>query len=297
MSEDRDFDYVVGKLPRKDKDGKDTTGDKIGKGGRHRDDGTFSSMAYDLEVVDKDPTKPIPTPPPKVIVRREPVPVERQPVRYEDLPWWGQILADVTDDLLNELKNRALDSFDRWLWERRRKKEEARRMAKIDQQQRTTDAQPIRSNQIQEEKTATSELSVSDKSAAPGIPDGFDSAYEQYTIHMTSEEAQKELLDAFVLYVLSARKVWRVSHAEIKDTAGNIADGKAMIEKLSNPALLENINHILDHNPALLEEWQSIALSSILGHRVVEEGKFVPIEINNLRSSLVAMNGAEDPTN
>lgn len=32
MSEERDFDYVVGKLPRKDKDGNDTTGDCIGKG-------------------------------------------------------------------------------------------------------------------------------------------------------------------------------------------------------------------------------------------------------------------------
>ena len=52
VTEDRDFDYVVGKLPRKDKEGKDTTGDRIGKRGHHRDDGTFSSMAYDLEVVD-----------------------------------------------------------------------------------------------------------------------------------------------------------------------------------------------------------------------------------------------------
>ena len=56
MSEDRDFDYVVGKLPRKDKDGNDTTGDRIGKGGRHRDDGTYSAVAYDLQVVDEDPT-------------------------------------------------------------------------------------------------------------------------------------------------------------------------------------------------------------------------------------------------
>ena len=46
MSEERDFDYVVGKLPRKDKDGNDTTGDRIGKGGRHRGDGTYSAVAY-----------------------------------------------------------------------------------------------------------------------------------------------------------------------------------------------------------------------------------------------------------
>lgn len=46
MPEEKDFDYVVGKLPRRDKDGNDTTGDRIGKGGRHRDDGTYSAVAY-----------------------------------------------------------------------------------------------------------------------------------------------------------------------------------------------------------------------------------------------------------
>lgn len=44
MSEEREFDYVVGKLPRKDKNGNDTTSDHIGKGGRHRDDGTYSAV-------------------------------------------------------------------------------------------------------------------------------------------------------------------------------------------------------------------------------------------------------------
>ena len=67
--DNQDYDYVIGKLPRKDKDGRDTTKDKMGKGGRHREDGTFSSMPYDLEVLDSDPTKlaqestPIITPP------------------------------------------------------------------------------------------------------------------------------------------------------------------------------------------------------------------------------------------
>ena len=37
------------------------------------------------------------------------------------------------------------------------------------------------------------------------MPDEFDAAYEQYTVNMTSEEAQKELLDAFILYVLPQR--------------------------------------------------------------------------------------------
>ena len=107
MPEEKDFDYVVGKLPRRDKDGNDTTGDRIGKGGRHRDDGTYSAVAYDLEVVDEDPTKKAPEP--TVIVQREVVEVEKQPTRYEDLPWYGQLICDgiemvmpyVVDGLVN----------------------------------------------------------------------------------------------------------------------------------------------------------------------------------------------------
>lgn len=68
MPDGRDFDYVVGKLPRKE--GNDTTGDRIGKGGRHRDDGTYSAVVYDLEIVDEKPTKVV-YPKPQVIVRRE----------------------------------------------------------------------------------------------------------------------------------------------------------------------------------------------------------------------------------
>ena len=103
---------------------------------------------------------------------------------------------------------------------------------------------------------------------------------------MTSEEAQKELLDAFILYVLSAKKVWRVSHAKITDSAEKIPDRNAMIEKLSNPSLVASINQILENNPALLEEWQSIALTGILGHSVIENDRLIPIEEAQLRKAL-----------
>lgn len=53
MPEEKDFDYVVGKLPRRDKDGNDTTGDRIGKGGHHRDDGTYSAISSYLTTVSK----------------------------------------------------------------------------------------------------------------------------------------------------------------------------------------------------------------------------------------------------
>ncbi len=297
MPEDRDYDYVFGKLPRKDKDGKDTTGDKIGKGGRHRDDGTFSSMAYDLEVVDRDLTQPVPPPPPpRVIVQRETVEVERRPVRYEDLSVGEQIIVDgvgrLVDGLFDYATYKITSGIENWFEDRRHRKEEERMAQRREAIRRQQAAQMKARN----EERASRQMPEPVESAKPKpvaqvlVPDEFDSAYEQFSINMTREEAQKELLDAFVLYVLSAKKVWRVSHAKITDSAGNITDGKAMIEKLSNPSLLESINRILEHNPSLLEEWQSIALTGILGHSVIENDRLIPIEGAQLRKALTAEN-------
>lgn len=54
MPEERDYDLAIYKVPRKDKDGRDITGDKIGPGGRHRGNGTYSGVAYDPELLDED---------------------------------------------------------------------------------------------------------------------------------------------------------------------------------------------------------------------------------------------------
>lgn len=61
----------------------------------------------------------------------------------------------------------------------------------------------------------------------------------------TKEEAQKEFVDAFILRLLSEKKLWKIAHANIVDSAGNITDGRAMLDKLSSPLVLENINTIL----------------------------------------------------
>lgn len=101
MEDNRDFDYVIGKLPRKDKDGNDVTRDRMGKGGRHRENGTFSVMPYDLKVVENDPAKPFPRPQPQVIVRNQYVEVERPVTRYEDLSWYEQIFVDAVAVAVN----------------------------------------------------------------------------------------------------------------------------------------------------------------------------------------------------
>lgn len=50
-----EFDYVTAKLPRTGKDGSDITGDRPGKGGRHRADGTYSGPVFDITIEDGRP--------------------------------------------------------------------------------------------------------------------------------------------------------------------------------------------------------------------------------------------------
>lgn len=280
MPEEKDFDYVVGKLPRRDKYGNDTTGDRIGKGGRHRDDGTYSAVAYDLEVVDEDPTKKAPEP--TVIVQREVVEVEKQPTRYEYLPWYGQLICDgiemvmpyVVDGLVN-LTERGIN-------------------AGISAVKRKAAAK--REKRVQQKKEVTAHIEPSESAQMATTPekattvlDEIDAAYENYSINMTSEEAQKEFVDAFILRVLSEKKLWKIAHANIVDPAGNITDGRAMIDKLSSPLMLENINTILKNNPALLETWQTIALEDILGRELIVDSCYVPIEGQALRKNLMSL--------
>lgn len=63
-----------------------------------------------------------------------------------------------------------------------------------------------------------------------------------------------------------------------------------MIDKISAPVVIEKINNILEHNPGLLEEWQTIALSDILGGALTKEDKFIPINGEKLMQGLLYHN-------
>lgn len=284
MPEERDFDYVVGKLPRRDKDGNDTTGDRIGKGGRHRDDGTYSAVAYDLEVVDEDPTKKAPEP--TVVVQHEVVEVEKHPTRYEDLPWYGQLICDgiemvmpyVVDGLVN-LTERGINAGISAVKRKAAEHKGAKREKRVQQKKAVT---------AYIEPPESAQMATTPKKATT-VLDEIDAAYENYSVNMTSEEAQKEFVDAFILRLLSEKKLWKIAHANIVDSAGNITDGRAMIDKLSSPLMLENINTILSNNPALLETWQTVALEDILGRELIVDSCYVPIEGQALRQNLMSL--------
>lgn len=277
MPEKRDYDLAIYKVPRKDKNGNDITGDKVGAGGRHREDGTYSGVAYDPEILDEEAERRL-----------------SGPVRYEDLSPVGQIFVDGFEiaftKLMDYASDRLLEGVDNWLYNRRQKKEAKRRdeMKKVTEKVRKpmTKAESI----LQEERVKKSNSVAASRINTIIMPDEFDIAYEQYSANMTSEEAQKELLDAFILYVLAVKKLNKVAHAKVTDSDENITDGRSMIDKISAPVVIEKINNILEHNPGLLEEWQTIALSDILGGALTKEDKLIPINGEKLLQGLLYHN-------
>jgi len=124
--------------------------------------------------------------------------------------------------------------------------------------------------------------------ARSSVPDLFtheiDEAYEKYVSNMTSEEAQRELLDIFILSAVVAAKIRKLSNAQIVNCGNpqeNI-DGKKVIEKLSAPQFVDCINRILKINPNLFEE-KSSTLSMIVGRPLIVNGEYFPIESKALR--------------
>lgn len=55
--DNKDYEEYKVKVPKYDKEGNDITGDKLGKGGRHRGKGTFSAMAYDFQPLEESESK------------------------------------------------------------------------------------------------------------------------------------------------------------------------------------------------------------------------------------------------
>ena len=277
MPERRAYDLVVYKVPRRDKNGKDITGDKVGAGGRHRGDGTYSGVAYDPEILDREAERRL-----------------SGPVRYEDLSPVGQIFVDGFEiaftKLMDYASDRLLEGVDNWLYNRRQKKEAKRRAEMKKETEKIRKPMTKAESILQEERVKKSTSVAASRINTIIMPDEFDFAYEQYSANMTSEEAQKELLDAFILYVLAIKKLNKVARAKITDSDENIIDGRTMIDKISAPVVIEKINNILDHNPKLLEEWQTIALSDILGGTLTKEDKLIPINGDKLQQGLLHQN-------
>lgn len=117
----------------------------------------------------------------------------------------------------------------------------------------------------------------------------LEEAYEKYMNDMTSEEAQRELLDVFILSALLTAKIRKLSNARIiedGDAPTEYLEGQKILERLTTPEYIDCINQILGSNPQLLEE-KTAGLSGILGRNLVLNGQYVPIEIGNFKEAMI----------
>lgn len=85
-------------------------------------------------------------------------------------------------------------------------------------------------------------------------------AYYEYRENMSSEEAQRELIEALILYIESIRKVERVANANVIDSEGNIVDGRKLLNKLFEAGVFSSALKILHDNPKLLSNSQILLL-------------------------------------
>lgn len=137
----------------------------------------------------------------------------------------------------------------------------------------------------------STEIAATSKTVSGMVSQGFDEAYEKYMHDMTSKEAQRELIDIFILSVMLTAKIRKLSTARIiKDggAPGEYIEGQDIILKLSEPKYVASINQILENNPLLLEE-KSATLSEILGRSIVLNCQYIPIESNQFREKLMVL--------
>lgn len=181
----------------------------------------------------------------------------------ERFQYWWRIKALPT--IFNEILPSAKDNLIKW---NRRRKEN-----------------------VEQSKKSINMTTQADKgSVIVALPADFESAYQNYTVNMSSESAQKELFEAFVLQYLSMKKIQKLFHARIVDVDGNVIDGSEVVKKLSNPTVIRSINQLLFQNPSLLHEWQAKALAESLGRDLVQNDQFVPIR----ERELLMQTGATD---
>ncbi len=268
MKIDQEFDIARCKVPRKDKQGNDITGDALGGGGRHRPNGTISGMAYDFEIIDESFC-----------------PEERDSLRtvtYDDLPWWGQLVSDVIETtlplLLDKLTEAGKKRFSVWLDEHRKKKCE----------NSILNCPEPKKNKRFQTKAERLLYEAERQKVIVALPSYVQNAYSQYSINMTSEEAQKELIDAVILHILSVHKFWRVANASITDNDNSITNGKVMITQICNSPLIDEMNILLSKNPSLIDEWQAMVLSNIVGYEVIADSAYIPFTGQKLRHCILA---------
>jgi hypothetical protein len=137
-------------------------------------------------------------------------------------------------------------------------------------------------------KLHTNEIFTADETVQGMFSHVLEEKYEKYVNDMTSEEAQRELLDIFILSALLSKKIRKLSNARIiknEGAPGEYLEGQKVLERLTTPEFIGSINQILENNPQLMKE-KTADLSGILERNLVLNGQYVPIEIGKFKEAM-----------
>lgn len=102
---------------------------------------------------------------------------------------------------------------------------------------------------------------------------------EQQPISLTEEEAQRALIECFVAYSTLHDKLDLLRHAQIKsnNASSGYIEGSELISCIESPEGVKMLNNALEHNQDLLVQYSSL-FSETLGHEILVDGRFRPIE-------------------
>lgn len=117
---------------------------------------------------------------------------------------------------------------------------------------------------------------------------------EQRTL--TQEEVIQELMKIIVGMAEIADGTKKVSEGIENLSNAGVVDRAALLEKLSDPKVLEGFNAYLESNPHLVMQRQTI-LGSIFGHNITVDGQYVPLVISDIKWQLEAETIREDNHN
>lgn len=153
------------------------------------------------------------------------------------------------------------------------------------------DVKSKKTKRTRKERPQCTEIPATSDTVSGMVSQELDEAYVKYVHDMTSEEAQRELMDIFILSVMLTAKIRKLSNARITKDGGALGEyieGQDIIQKLSAPKYVDSINQILENNPLLLEE-KSAILSEILGRSIVLNCQYLPIESNQFKEKLMLL--------
>lgn len=261
MSEERDFDWVLGKVPRHNQDGDDISDDELGTGGRRREDGKLAGLAYDLEYYDPDEAED------DEDEMNESSELPSSSDRFAEGAVVGAVLAIVVYGAYRAIK-----------WAVPKVKNKSQKAVALLKKKLHPEAVGTENEVIE----ARSEP-VASTIVVPDFSD-LDAAYEEYHRDMSNEEIQRHLINIVVYYMAIMNEL-----KQLQDVRVTRDDWDSAIKKLVASDSIEVLNQLIGSNPALLGDTHAQTLSSILNREMIVEGKYVPIYQSELEEAFTIM--------